>query len=112
VLKWSEAVRGLLSYMRTNKRVEKLFKISDSPKYLKRLYEQVAGKRRSIGRCVRGQEEQRLRQQELATEAAELAAKQRLVVTKTKELQKFVCADLSKRYNGVRINLMGEINLL
>ncbi len=105
-------MKGLLAYFRTNKRVEKLFKINDSPVYLKRLYEQYKSKCKSIDRCRRNQEAQRVRQQELALEVNDLDAKLKLIINKTKELQKFVCADLSKRYNGVRINLMGEINLL
>ena len=112
LLKWSQLVKDLLDYLKLNKRVEKLFKINDSPKYLKRLYEQFTLKQKSIERCCRSQEQQRARQQELAAEVADLNAKLKLFIAKTKELQKFVCVDLSKKYNGVRVNLMGEINLL
>lgn len=112
IQKWIDSVVNLLSYMKSNKRVEKLIKINDSPKYLKRLYDQYQSKIKSIERCNRNQEQQRQRQAELAAEIGDVNEKLKLIIQRTKELQKSVCADLSKKYNGVRINLMGEINLL
>jgi hypothetical protein len=112
VQKWSAECKQLFDLIRVNKKYEKLFKINDSVSYLKRLYDQFMLKKKSIDRCVRQQNDQRLRQQELALEENDLNEKLKLIISKTKDLQKYVCADLSKKYNGARINLMGEINLL
>lgn len=111
VASYLACVRSLLSYL-GDKRVEQLFRILDVPNYLKRLYEQFEQKRRSIARCRTLQEQRRQRVDELRAEDEKVRANLQLIIKKTKELQKFACDDLSKKYNGVRINLMGEINLI
>lgn len=111
IKQYIQLVADLLGYF-SQKKVEQLFRINDSPKYLKRLYEQFKMKQKSISRAHLGQEQLKVKAQELSQEEKELNAKQQLLIQKTKELQKHVAADLSKKYNGSRINIMGEINLI
>lgn len=106
-----DSIKDVLSYFHV-KKVEQLLRINDSPKYLRRLYEQFQAKKKSIERCRVNQERLRERQEELVREEKEFDEKLKLIIKKTKELQKWVSEDLSKKYNGVRINIMGEINLL
>lgn len=106
-----ELVKDTLNYFK-QKKIEQLLRINDSPKYLKRLYDQFQSKRKSIERYSKNQEQYKLRQKDLVREENEINEKLKLIIKKTKELQKFVSEDLSKKYNGVRINIMGEINLL
>lgn len=111
VQKSIDLVKDTLSYFKV-KKVEQLLRINDSPKYLKRLYDQFQSKKKSIERCIKNQQLLKERQKELTKEEAELNEKLKLIIKKSKELQKYICEDLSKKYNGVRINIMGEINLL
>ena len=106
-----DSIKDVLSYFHV-KKVEQLLRINDSPKYLRRLYEQFQAKKKSIERCRVNQARLRERQEELVREEKEFEEKLKLIIKKTKELQKWVSEDLSKKYNGVRINIMGEINLL
>lgn len=106
-----ELVKDVLNYFKT-KKVEQLFRVNDSPHYLKRIYDQFMDKKKSIEKFLRNQEQTRLKQKELVIEENGIKEKLDLIIMKTKELQTFMCKDLSKKYNGVRINMMGEINLL
>ncbi|CAF0731185.1 unnamed protein product [Brachionus calyciflorus] len=106
-----ELVKDVLNFFKT-KKVEQLIRINDSPNFLKRLYDQFVSKRKSVERFAKSQEQSKQKQKDLIVEENDLNEKLKLIVKKTKELQKFVCEDLSKKYNGVRINLMGEINLI
>lgn len=106
-----DLVKDALSYFHV-KKVEKLLRIIDTPQYLKRLYDQFQAKKRSIERCGKNQEALRERQRELVREENEVKEQLKLIIKKTKELQKWFSDDLSKKYNGTRINIMGEINLL
>ena len=108
---FSEYLKETLSFFKT-KKVEKLLRINDSPKYLSKLYDQYTAKLKSIERCNRNKQGLELKVKELIGEENELNDKLKLIILKTKELQKYVCEDLSKKHNNVRINLMGEINLL
>ena len=109
--KFVDLTKDCVAFFKT-KKVEKLLRINDSPNYLVKLYEQYKAKLRSIERCHRNKANLEAKVKELCAEEIELNEKLKLCIGKTKELQKFVCEDLSKKYNGVRINLMGEINLL
>lgn len=101
---FTQNLKELQDYFKV-KKVEQQLRINDSPNYLKRLYEQFVLKQKAIDRCNRNQASLIEKQKELALEGVDLNAKLKLILQKTKELQKYVCADLSKKYNGVRINL-------
>jgi hypothetical protein len=79
----------LLTYFKT-KRVEQLFRINDSPNYLKRINDQFFQKRKSIERCHKNQENMKLKIKELCIEENDLNEKLKLIIKKTKELQKYV----------------------
>ena len=72
------------------KKVEQLFRINDSPNYLKRIYDQFQLKNKSIDRCHTNQERAKQKAQELRIEENDLNEKLKLIIKKTKELQKFV----------------------
>jgi hypothetical protein len=101
----------LLDYFKV-KKVEQLLRVNDSPTYLKRLYDKFVVKQKAIQRCNSNREMCKDKQKEFAQEAIELDLKLKETLQKTKQLQACVCEDLSKKYNGVKINLMGEINVL
>lgn len=64
--------------------------INDSPKYLKKLYEKFQSKNNSIEKYNRYQVKQEEKMKELAAEENELNEKLKLIIQKTKELQKSV----------------------
>ena len=88
---YMEALKSVLAYFKV-KKVEQLFRINDSPKYLRRLYDQFVQKQKSIERCHRSQDNWRAKLKELTVEEADLSAKLKLIITRTKELQKHVCS--------------------
>lgn len=108
---FNELIKQVFQYFKL-KNVEQIIRVNDSPKYLKRLYDQFILKQKAIKRLNRNQTLMIEKQKELTLEEVEINVKLKLIIKKSKELQKFVCDDLSKKYNGVRINLMGEINVL
>lgn len=108
---FNECIKDLLGYFKI-KRVEQLLRVNDSPTYLKRLYDQFVVKQKAIKRCNTNKALCLEKQKEFAQEAIDLDVKLKEILQKTKELQACVCQDLSKKYNGVKINLMGEINVL
>jgi hypothetical protein len=87
--KYLEKLRELVTFLKS-KKVEQLLRINDSPGFLKRLYEQHVSRLNSIERCVRNQEHSHARINELAIEEKSLNEKLKLIITKSKELQKHV----------------------
>lgn len=84
-----DSVRDVFNYLKL-KKVEQLLHINDSPKYLKRLYEKFEAKNHSIEKYNRYQLKQEAKLKELITEETELKDKLKLIISKTKELQKHV----------------------
>jgi hypothetical protein len=84
-----DLVRDVFNYLKL-KKVEQLLHINDSPKYLKRLYEKFEAKNHSIEKYNRYQLKQEAKLKELITEETELKDKLKLIISKTKELQKHV----------------------
>ena len=82
-------IKELLIYFKS-KRVEQLFRINDSPNYLKRINDQFVQKRRSIERCHKNQDNMKSKIKELCIEENDLNEKLKLIIKKTKELQKYV----------------------
>lgn len=85
-----DSIKDVFNYLRM-KKVEQLLHINDSPKYLKRLYEKFEAKRYSIEKYSRYQVNQEAKSKELAAEEGELNDKLKLIIQKTKELQRNVC---------------------
>jgi len=104
-----ELVSDIINYF-TSKKTEKLFLIHDSSKYLKRIYEQLTKKVKSISRYNRNKEEYMRQKEEFKVEENATDKNHKLLIKKTKELQKSISEDLSKKCNCRRVNIMGEIN--
>ena len=86
---FNELIREVLDYLKV-KKVEQLLRINDSPKQLKRLYEQFVLKQKGIERCLNAQQQLKAKETELILEENNLNDKLKLIVKKTKELQKQV----------------------
>lgn len=106
-----DAINDIISYFKS-KIVERLFLIHDSSKYLKRVYDQLIKKKKSIERYNKLKEELIEKKKNFQLEEVETNERLKLQIKKIKELQKNISEDLSKKYNGVRVNIMGEINTL
>ena len=86
---FNELIKEVLDYLKV-KRVEQLLRINDSPKHLKRLYEQFVSKQKGIERCQNAQQQLKAKESELISEENNLNDKLKLIVKKTKELQRQV----------------------
>ncbi|EPQ05082.1 CDK5 regulatory subunit-associated protein 3 [Myotis brandtii] len=91
----------------TNLRMQHLFMILASPRYVDRVTEFLQQKLKQSQLLALKKELMVQKQQEALQEQAALEPKLDLLLEKTKELQKLIEADISKRYNGRPVNLMG-----
>ncbi|KAM6163187.1 CDK5 regulatory subunit-associated protein 3 [Rhynchocyon petersi] len=91
----------------TNLRMQHLFMILASPRYVDRVTEFLQQKLKQSQLLALKKELMIQKQQEALQEQAALEPKLDLLLEKTKELQKLIEADISKRYNGRPVNLMG-----
>uniref|UniRef100_A0A673V266 CDK5 regulatory subunit associated protein 3 n=1 Tax=Suricata suricatta TaxID=37032 RepID=A0A673V266_SURSU len=91
----------------TSLRMQHLFMILASPRYVDRVTEFLQQKLKQSQLLALKKELMVQKQQEALREQAALEPKLDLLLAKTKELQKLIEADISKRYNGRPVNLMG-----
>ncbi|XP_064127247.1 CDK5 regulatory subunit-associated protein 3 isoform X2 [Loxodonta africana] len=91
----------------TNLRMQHLFMILASPRYVDRVTEFLQQKLKQSQLLALKKELMVQKQQEALQEQAALEPKLDLLLEKTRELQKLIEADISKRYNGRPVNLMG-----
>lgn len=91
----------------TNLRMQHLFMILASPRYVDRVTELLQQKLKQSQLLALKKQLMVQKQQEALQEQAALEPKLDLLLEKTKELQKLIEADISKRYNGRPVNLMG-----
>ncbi|KAF0875191.1 CK5P3 protein, partial [Crocuta crocuta] len=91
----------------TSLRMQHLFMILASPRYVDRVTEFLQQKLKQSQLLALKKELMVQKQQEALREQAALEPKLDLLLEKTKELQKLIEADISKRYNGRPVNLMG-----
>uniref|UniRef100_A0A8B9YA50 CDK5 regulatory subunit associated protein 3 n=1 Tax=Bos mutus grunniens TaxID=30521 RepID=A0A8B9YA50_BOSMU len=91
----------------TSLRMRHLFMILASPRYVDRVTELLQQKLKQSQLLALKKELMVQKQQEALQEQAVLEPKLDLLLEKTKELQKLIEADISKRYNGRPVNLMG-----
>ncbi|NXN13323.1 CK5P3 protein, partial [Indicator maculatus] len=88
--------------------MQHLFMILASPsRYVDRVSEQLGQKLRQAELLLAKKELLRQKQEEALAEQAALEPKLDRLLEKTKELQKLIEADVSKRYGGRPVNLMG-----
>lgn len=91
----------------TNLRMQHLFMILASPRYVDRVTEFLQQKLKQSQLLALKKELMVQKQREALQEQAALEPKLDLLLEKTKELQKLIEADISKRYGGRPVNLMG-----
>lgn len=91
----------------TSLRMQHLFMILASPRYVDRVTGFLQQKLKQSQLLALKKELMVQKQQEALQEQAALEPKLDLLLEKTKELQKLIEADISKRYGGRPVNLMG-----
>ncbi|TRY86550.1 hypothetical protein DNTS_002572 [Danionella cerebrum] len=99
-------VRDLLSRL-TSVRMQHLFMIQASPRYVERVSELLRQKLKQADILVLKRATLAEKRQEALEEQAKLEPRIDLLAARTKELQKMIEADISKRYNHRPVNLMG-----
>nr|Q9JLH7.1 RecName: Full=CDK5 regulatory subunit-associated protein 3; AltName: Full=CDK5 activator-binding protein C53 [Rattus norvegicus]AAF60222.1 CDK5 activator-binding protein [Rattus norvegicus] len=87
--------------------LQHLFMILASPRYVDRVTELLQQKLKQSQLLALKKDLMVEKQQEALQEQAALEPKLDLLLEKTRELQKLIEADISKRYNGRPVNLMG-----
>ncbi|XP_066119934.1 CDK5 regulatory subunit-associated protein 3 [Saccopteryx bilineata] len=92
----------------TSLRMQHLFMILASPRYVDRVTELLQQKLKQSQLLALKKQLMVQKQQEALEEQAALEPKLDLLLEKTRELQKLIEADISKRYNGRPVNLMGS----
>ncbi|XP_015267927.1 PREDICTED: CDK5 regulatory subunit-associated protein 3 [Gekko japonicus] len=100
------ALQDLIGRM-TSLRMQHLFMILASPRYVDRVTELLHQKLKQADLLLLKKDLMIQKRQEALEEQAALEPKLDLLVQKTKELQKLIEADVSKRYSGRPVNLMG-----
>jgi hypothetical protein len=91
ILKYIDLINDAKGYYKS-KKLEQLFLIRDSPRYLERVYDRFTQKFKSIDRCLKVQEEMKIKSKDLSDQIVDLNVKLKLFIKKTKELQKHVIA--------------------
>ncbi len=89
ILKYIELLSDAKDYYKS-KKLEQLFLIRDSPRYLERVYDRFTQKFKSIARCQKSQEEMKIKSKDLSQQVVELNTRLKIFIKKTKELQKYV----------------------
>ncbi|XP_060636868.2 CDK5 regulatory subunit-associated protein 3 isoform X2 [Anolis sagrei] len=91
----------------TSLKMQHLFMILASPRYVDRVTELLHQKLKQADLLLLKKDLMIKKRQEALEEQASLEPKLDILVQKTKELQKLIEADISKRYTGRPVNLMG-----
>jgi len=89
---------------------KQLYQIVGSERYLDKLTEELTQKRNQIEKYAQLAALMRKKQAEQAQQANKLQPKLDLMTKRTKELQKQVEEDISKRYNDRPVKIMGGIS--
>ncbi|XP_053170940.1 CDK5 regulatory subunit-associated protein 3-like, partial [Scomber japonicus] len=106
VQKMLSVVQDLLSRL-TSLRMQHLFMIQASPRYVERVSEVLRQKLKQADILVLKGTTMVERRQEALEEQSRLEPRVDLLGGRTRELQKQIEADISKRYHGRPVNLMG-----
>ncbi|KAH6930105.1 hypothetical protein HPB50_009464 [Hyalomma asiaticum] len=104
-------VRSCLSSL-TTVRMQHLYQLHSSPKYVDRLVETLQQKLYLADKNLQSREAVATRRQEALEEQRQLQPKLDLILAKIRQLQKQVQDDISKRYKGRPVNIMGGINVM
>lgn len=104
-------VRSCLSSL-TTVRMQHLYQLHSSPKYVDRLVDTLQQKLYLADKNLQSREAVATRRQEALEEQRQLQPKLDLILAKIRQLQKQVQDDISKRYKGRPVNIMGGINVM
>ncbi|XP_043911237.1 CDK5 regulatory subunit-associated protein 3 isoform X2 [Protopterus annectens] len=99
-------VKALLDQL-TNQKMQHLFLIHASPRYVDRVTELLHQKLKQADQLLLKQQVLIQKRQDALAEQAALEPKLDLLIQRTKEFQKLIEADISKRYSQRPVNLMG-----
>uniref|UniRef100_H3AGD9 CDK5 regulatory subunit associated protein 3 n=1 Tax=Latimeria chalumnae TaxID=7897 RepID=H3AGD9_LATCH len=100
------AVKDLIDRL-TNLKMQHLFLIHASPRYVDRVDELLRQQLKQADLLLEKQQTAVRKRQEALKEQAALEPKLDLLIQRTKEQQKLIEADVSKRYSNRPVNLMG-----
>ncbi|KAM9425289.1 CDK5 regulatory subunit-associated protein 3 [Pholidichthys leucotaenia] len=99
-------VQDIISRL-TSIRMQHLFMIQDSPRYVERVSEMLRQKRKQADILLLKAETMAEKMEESLEEHSRLKPRIDLLAGCTRELQKLIEADISKRYHNRPVNLMG-----
>merc|ERR1712013_365245 len=88
-------------------KMQQLQLIRSSPGVVDRLVDRLKGKLKMVEKVRMGRQELEKRREQVSKDRAEGNKQLGIILVKTKELQTDVEVDISKRYNGRRVNIMG-----
>lgn len=106
-----DVVKSCVSSL-TAVRMQHLYQLHSSPKYVDRLVDTLQQKLYQADKNLQSREAVAARRQEALEEQRQLQPKLDLILAKTRQLQKQVQEDISKRYKGRPVNIMGGINVM
>lgn len=104
-------VRDVYSHLTTVK-LQHLYLIKDSTKYVDRLVDSLEKKREMSDKMLLSQQVVAEKRKACLQEQRALQPKLELIIEKTKILQKQIEGEISQRYKGRPVNIMGGINTL
>ncbi|XP_028399693.1 CDK5 regulatory subunit-associated protein 3-like [Dendronephthya gigantea] len=94
----------------TSVKIQNLFLIKASPRYVDRLTESLQHKLKLSEKMQASCKVLAERKREAAAHQSELEPKLDVIVTKTKQLQQQISEEISKKYDNRIVNIMGEVN--
>ncbi|XP_068756812.1 CDK5 regulatory subunit-associated protein 3-like isoform X8 [Montipora capricornis] len=103
------AVTDVLTTL-TSMKMQNLFLLKTSPRYLDRLADSLQQKLNVSEKMVSSSKTMAEKRQFAAKEQMELEPKLEVIKSKTKELQRKIAEEISKKYKNRPVNIMGEIN--
>ncbi|CAJ0571395.1 unnamed protein product, partial [Mesorhabditis spiculigera] len=103
---WIRLIKEILADLSAEHRIH-LFKIRSSPQYVETLVEALERKHESEARYAMMAEAMKERQSGASETAKKLRAELQVLLSNTKELQEQIAAEISKKYENRRVNIMG-----
>ncbi|GMR59348.1 hypothetical protein PMAYCL1PPCAC_29543, partial [Pristionchus mayeri] len=109
VKEWNVLATSILAQLDNPQKIH-LFKIRTSPQYVETLVEELIGKRDLEGRYERMAKLMEEKQQKEQETLRETRNQLNLTIENTKKLKKEVEEEISKKYKGRQVKIMGGIN--
>ncbi|XP_050404822.2 CDK5 regulatory subunit-associated protein 3 [Patella vulgata] len=101
-----------ITQMLTNMRMQQLLLIRNSPRFVNRVNDNLKQILTLADKMNFLERQAVIRRKEALEEQKEVEPKLDIIIKKTKELQKQLQSEISKKYKGRPINIMGEINTI